>query len=72
MVQMLARVTCIAAVLLQFFLIFFCFFIIFFIQALAGLTCICAGLLEGQEDPWLDGWVQIGLALLGKFGATAR
>ena len=36
---------------------------------LAGVTCIAAGLLSGEEQLR---WLQVTLALVGKFGATAR
>ena len=36
---------------------------------LAGVTCIAAGLLSGEEQLR---WLQVALALVGKFGATAR
>ena len=36
---------------------------------LAGVTCIAAGLLSEEEHLR---WLQVTLALLGKFGATAR
>ena len=38
-------------------------------QMLAGVTCIAAGLLSGEEQLR---WLQVTLALVGKFGATAR
>ena len=39
------------------------------LQMLAGVTCIAAGLLSGEEQLR---WLQVALALVGKFGATAR
>ena len=38
-------------------------------QMLAGVTCVAAGLLSGEEQLR---WLQVTLALVGKFGATAR
>lgn len=39
------------------------------LQLLAGVTCIAAGLLSEVDSLR---WLQVALALLGKFGATAR